>query len=82
MFVLSIILGFLAGCIGNKVANERNQWTLLDIALGVVGAIAGGYLFNTAGQHAITELSIGSSLFAPLGAIAFLIVAQVLRRLT
>lgn len=39
-----IILGLIAGFIGSKIVNRHGQGLLLDIALGVVGAIVGGVL--------------------------------------
>ncbi len=78
--VIGITLGFLAGFIGTT-SNRRGGWTLLDFALGVVGAIAGGCLFNT-GRPSVTESSIWSPISAVPGVIAFLIVAKTLRRLS
>ncbi|MGA7405225.1 MAG: GlsB/YeaQ/YmgE family stress response membrane protein, partial [Pseudolabrys sp.] len=34
-----IILGLIAGFIGSKIVNKQGQGSLLDVALGVVGAI-------------------------------------------
>jgi uncharacterized membrane protein YeaQ/YmgE (transglycosylase-associated protein family) len=41
-----IILGLIAGFIGSKIVNRQGQGLMLDIALGVVGAIVGGVLFS------------------------------------
>ncbi len=78
--VIGVILGFLAGFIGAN-PNRRGEWTPLDIALGVVGAIVGGSIFNT-GDPSVTELSIVSPVTGIVGVIAFLIVAKTLRRLS
>ncbi|MGB8084035.1 MAG: GlsB/YeaQ/YmgE family stress response membrane protein, partial [Pseudolabrys sp.] len=40
-----IILGLIAGFIGSKIVNKQGQGLLLDVALGVVGAIVGGVIF-------------------------------------
>jgi uncharacterized membrane protein YeaQ/YmgE (transglycosylase-associated protein family) len=37
-----IVLGLIAGFIGSKIVNKRGEGIMLDIVLGVVGAIAGG----------------------------------------
>ena len=73
--VIGVILGFLAGFIGTN-PNRRGEWTPLDIALGVVGAIVGGSIFNA------EVSSIWSPVTAVAGVIAFLIVAKTLRRLS
>jgi uncharacterized membrane protein YeaQ/YmgE (transglycosylase-associated protein family) len=47
MGILSwIVLGLIAGFIGGKIVNRQGQGFWLDIALGIVGAIVGGYLFS------------------------------------
>ncbi len=78
--VIGIILGFLAGFIGT-IPNRRSVWTPLDIALGVVGAIAGGCLFST-GQLKVTESNILNPIATLPGVIAFLVVAKTLRWLS
>ena len=42
-----IILGLIAGFIGSKIVNRTGEGLILDIVLGVVGAIVGGYLFTS-----------------------------------
>ena len=37
-----IILGLVAGFIGSKILNKRGEGRILDIILGIVGAIVGG----------------------------------------
>ena len=37
-----IVLGLVAGFIGSKIANKTGEGILVDIVLGVVGAVAGG----------------------------------------
>ena len=42
-----ILLGLVAGFLGSKIVNSSGQGMLLDIALGIVGAIVGGLVFST-----------------------------------
>ena len=54
-----IILGLIAGFIGAKIVNREGQGFWLDIALGVVGALVGGFLFSTVrsiGCHGLEHL--------------------------
>ena len=44
-----IVLGLLAGFIGSKIVNKQGEGMILDIVLGIVGALAGGWFFNTFG---------------------------------
>jgi uncharacterized membrane protein YeaQ/YmgE (transglycosylase-associated protein family) len=41
-----IILGLIAGFVGSKIVNRQGQGFWLDIALGIVGALVGGFLFE------------------------------------
>ena len=52
-----IILGLIAGFIGSKIVNKTGEGLLLDIVLGVVGAVIGGYLFNLFGAQGVTGLN-------------------------
>lgn len=40
-----IILGLIAGFIGSRIVNNTGQGVLVDIVLGVIGAVVGGFLF-------------------------------------
>ena len=44
-----IVLGLIAGFIASKIVNKTGEGLLMDIVLGVVGAVVGGWLFNTFG---------------------------------
>jgi uncharacterized membrane protein YeaQ/YmgE (transglycosylase-associated protein family) len=44
-FVVWVVLGLTAGFIGSKLVNRSGQGILLDVPLGVVGAVAGGWLY-------------------------------------
>jgi len=41
-----IILGLIAGFIGSKIVDSQGQGFWLNIALGIVGALVGGFLFD------------------------------------
>ena len=56
-----LILGLVAGFIGSKIVGKSGQGFWLDIALGIVGAIVGGFLFSELlGTEGITGLNIWS----------------------
>lgn len=75
-----IILGLLAGFIGSKLVNKRGEGLILDIFLGIVGAIVGGWLFNRFGASGVTGLNLYSLFVAVLGAVVILVVYHALRR--
>ena len=49
-------------------------------AVGIVGAIAGGWLFNTFGAAGVTGLNLYSLMVAVVGAVVFLVFYHALRR--
>jgi uncharacterized membrane protein YeaQ/YmgE (transglycosylase-associated protein family) len=69
-----IVLGLLAGFIASKVVNRSGEGVLLDIVLGIVGAVVGGFLFQTFGMAGVTGVNIYSIVVAVVGAIVFLVV--------
>lgn len=79
-FLAWIVLGLLAGFIGSKIVNKSGDGIVIDILLGIVGAIVGGWLFNTFGEAGVTGLNLYSLLVAVVGAVIFLIVYHAIRR--
>jgi uncharacterized membrane protein YeaQ/YmgE (transglycosylase-associated protein family) len=69
-----IILDLIAGFIGSKIVNRQGQGLLLDIALGIVGAFVGGFLFDFFGATGITGLNIYSMIVAIVGSVVVLFV--------
>ncbi len=51
-----------------------------DLVLGIVGAIAGGWLFNTFGASGVTGLNLYSLMVAVVGAVVVLVVYDAIRR--
>jgi len=75
-----IVLGLIAGFIGSKLVNKRGEGIFLDIVLGIVGAIVGGWLFTMFGASGVTGLNIYSLAVAVVGAIVVLVVYHAIRR--
>jgi len=75
-----IVLGLLAGFIGSKLVNKAGEGLFVDILLGIVGAVVGGYLFRIFGAHGVTGLNLYSLLVAVVGAVIFLLVYHAIRR--
>ena len=75
-----IVLGLIAGFIGSKIVNRRGEGLFLDILLGIVGAVVGGWLFRMFGASGVTGLNIYSLFVAVIGAILFLVLYHALFR--
>ena len=67
-----IILGLIAGFIGSKIVNKTGEGFILDIVLGVVGAIVGGFIFSAVGSTGVTGLNLWSMFVAVVGAVVVL----------
>jgi uncharacterized membrane protein YeaQ/YmgE (transglycosylase-associated protein family) len=79
-FIAWIVLGLIAGFIASKIVNKSGEGLVLDIVLGVVGAVLGGYLFQTFGMPGVTGVNIYSILVAVVGAIVFLVIYHAIFR--
>jgi uncharacterized membrane protein YeaQ/YmgE (transglycosylase-associated protein family) len=75
-----IVLGLVAGFIGSKIVNKRGEGLVLDIILGIVGAIVGGFLFNLFGGTGVTGFNVYSLIVAVIGAIVVLVIYHAIRR--
>ena len=69
-----IVLGLISGFIGSKIVNRTGEGLVLDLVLGIVGAVVGGFLFNMFGAVGVTGLNLYSFLVAIVGAIVVLLV--------
>jgi uncharacterized membrane protein YeaQ/YmgE (transglycosylase-associated protein family) len=79
-FIAWIVLGLIAGFIASKIVNKAGDGVLLDIVLGVVGSVVGGWLFQTFGMAGATGVNLYSILVAVVGAIVVLVVYHALVR--
>jgi uncharacterized membrane protein YeaQ/YmgE (transglycosylase-associated protein family) len=69
-----IVLGLIAGFIASKLVSGSGQGLLMDIVLGIVGAVVGGYLFSALGATGITGFNLYSMFVAIIGAAVLLVI--------
>ena len=69
-----IVLGLIAGFIASKVVNKTGEDIVLDLGLGIVGAIVGGFVFNQFGAAGVTGFNLYSMLVALVGAVLVLVI--------
>ncbi len=81
-FLAWIVLGLIAGFIGSKIVNKSGEGLILDIILGIVGAVVGGYLFSVFGGHGVTGVNLYSIFVAVVGSIIVLVVYHAIARRT
>ncbi len=67
-----ILLGLISGFIASKIVNKSGEGIVLDIVLGIVGAVVGGFVFNAVGATGVNGFNIWSMFVAVLGAMIVL----------
>lgn len=67
-----IVLGLIAGYIASRIVGAQGQGCMIDIALGLVGAVVGGALFSALGEQVYWRFSLGSMFVAVIGAVVVL----------
>jgi uncharacterized membrane protein YeaQ/YmgE (transglycosylase-associated protein family) len=67
-----IVLGLIAGFIGSKIVNKTGSGMLMDIVLGIIGAIVGGVIFSFFGAAGVTGFNIYSLVVAVIGSVVVL----------
>ena len=72
-FIGWIVLGLIAGFIASKIVNKTGEGAIVDIVLGVIGAVVGGWLFRTFGMPGVTGFNLYSMLIAIVGAVVVLV---------
>ena len=78
-FLAWIVLGLVAGFIGSKIVNRRGEGILLDILLGIAGALAGGWLFHLFGASGVNGLNLYSLFVSVVGSVVLLVIYHALR---
>ena len=75
-----LVLGLIAGFIASKVINKSGEGLIMDIVLGIVGAVVGGWLFTLVGYAGVTGFNIYSMFVAVVGAVVVLLLYHMVIR--
>ena len=75
-----IILGLISGFIASKIVNKAGEGILMDIVLGIIGALVGGWIFSLIGHSGVTGVNLYSILVSMVGAIIVLLAYHAIRR--
>jgi uncharacterized membrane protein YeaQ/YmgE (transglycosylase-associated protein family) len=72
-FLAWLVVGAVAGWLASLVMKtNRQQGLLMDIVVGIVGAVIGGFLFNQLGTAGVTGFNVWSIFVAFIGAVVLL----------
>ncbi len=71
--IVWIVFGALAGWIASLVMRtDAEQGGLMNIVVGIAGAIVGGFIMQALGGNGVTGFNLGSLIVAILGAVVLL----------
>lgn len=76
--ILWIVFGAIVGWIASMVMGT-NEGLVLDIVLGIVGAVLGGWLMSFFGKSGVTGFNLYSFLVALLGAVVLIAIVKAIR---
>ncbi len=83
-FILWLVIGGVIGWLASLVMKrDANQGILLNIVVGIVGALLGGWLISPlvgAGPINLGEISVGSLFVSFLGAVVLLAIVNLITR--
>lgn len=73
-----ILIGIVAGYLGSLVVKGTGSGLLLNLVIGVIGSVLGGWLFGLMGLDSTNML--GSLITATIGAIVLLLIVALFTR--
>ena len=76
--IWTILLGILAGFIASKLVSGSGMGLLMDLVVGIVGSVLGGWIFTLLGLAAYGW--IGQLVMAVIGAVVLLLIVRAIKR--
>ncbi len=73
-----VLIGLLAGWLGSLIVKGSGSGLLLNLVIGVIGSVLGGWLFRLMGLS--TTSMLGSLITATVGAILLLLIVSLFTR--
>ena len=77
--ILWIVFGAIVGWLASIIM-KTNTGVILDIVIGIVGALLGGWIMSMLGHSTVTGFNLYSFLVALLGAVVLLAIVKAIRR--
>ena len=75
-----LVVGLISGFLASKVVNKTGSGLVMDIVLGIVGALVGGFIFNAIGHSAPNGINIYSIFVSFVGAVVVLVIYHAIFR--
>lgn len=79
--ILWIIFGALVGWVASLIMKtDAQQGPILNIVVGIVGAVIGGWIMGSLGAGGVSGFNISSFLVALIGAVVLIYLVRLIRR--
>ena len=79
--ILWIIFGGLVGWVASLIMKtDAQQGIVLNVVVGIVGAVLGGWIMNLLGQGGVGGFNLYSFIVALIGAVVLIVIVKALRR--
>ena len=82
-FIVAIIIGGIAGWLAGQIVKGEGMGTLVNIVVGIVGALIASWVFPALGMGSGEGSSfIGQILYSTIGAVILLVLLRLVSRAT
>ncbi|WP_199258341.1 GlsB/YeaQ/YmgE family stress response membrane protein [Paracoccus binzhouensis] len=79
--LVTLIIGAIAGWLAGLIVKGRGQGLLMNIVVGIVGAVIAGWLFPMLGIGMSASAPIlGTIIFATIGAVILLVLLRLIKQ--
>ncbi|UXU76114.1 MULTISPECIES: GlsB/YeaQ/YmgE family stress response membrane protein [unclassified Paracoccus (in: a-proteobacteria)] len=79
--LVTLIIGAIAGWLAGLIVKGHGQGLLMNIVVGIIGAVIAGWLFPMMGLGlAASAPIVGTIIFATIGAVILLLVVRLVQR--
>jgi len=79
--IVAIVIGAIAGWLAGQIVKGHGQGLLVNVVVGVVGALIASYLFPALGMGSGEGTNfIGDVLYATIGAVVLLVLVRLVTR--
>ena len=77
--ILWIVFGGLVGWVASLIMKTAQQGILLNIVIGIIGAVLGGWIMSLLGKSGVNGFDLYSFLVALLGAVVLIWIVKAIR---
>jgi uncharacterized membrane protein YeaQ/YmgE (transglycosylase-associated protein family) len=79
--ILWVIFGAIEGWIASLImSTNAQQGAMMNIVVGIIGALIGGFIFNNMGGSGVTGFNLYSLLVAVVGAVVLLGIVRLFKK--